>query len=775
MFNPLNVRTRGGALVTAPVLALCLTAANPSLAQDRGDTFYRAYYLEHEKGDHAAALELYEKALAEAGISAELRNRIERRMQACSEELATSDLAELAPADTILYVELNDPGEQLSSLLGQLGLLQGEDGAGGISVSPHLINGLLGLRGAAVAVTEIDPRSEMPGGVVILNPGDMDAVRGLIETALPAGGAPSEPISGHATYVIEGQLHVTMGERLIVAGTDRRLISDVLRRVGGDRADSLAANPALTQAMESRGDDLLYFCANAEPVMPMIQGFMQQAARHEPEAAMAMGLMDIESLRTLSGRIGVGDDGVSLDVGLELAEGHENIVFNLLRKPRVTERTYQLVPAGTAAFVATTMNEPGGAGGGLTDEDGNPIVTIMDLGREIFGNVVDVAAFTMPSMSEGPRGMPLPDAALVMSVNDAARSKAIWSLALGVAQGMAGGTAHREPRHVETSGGGFDSYDIDGVNVYLYADDGHVVIGPSTRAIEAAMSAFDGENVANDVKFEALAAQHTDDLTTIAGVSLGRVAEMARRVMPPRELAEVGPYLDLLDGSTVIATTKHSSTEMRVSMGLRGLPNVGPIVEQFVRAELGMRPNGSRSDERFGAVHAKPAFSEETVTAADVVTEAEQAADAADADEAARFAHLVRARDFEAAKEMLPGIIESFGDDANDINTFVWNVIDSDGGEALAQDLRPAIARANELTGGGNWYILDTYAHVEFALGRTERAIKLSKKAVAVARENGDARAGEAEAALEKWLAHTDRKRSHDRAQGTDEVDVRSR
>ena len=81
--------------------------------------------------------------------------------------------------------------EQPLELLAQLGLL-GE--AGGIArdeiaVSPLLVEGALGLRGAAVAITGLRPDGE-PNGVVILHPGDSGVLRGLIDTALPAVGVP---------------------------------------------------------------------------------------------------------------------------------------------------------------------------------------------------------------------------------------------------------------------------------------------------------------------------------------------------------------------------------------------------------------------------------------------------------------------------------------------------------------------------------------------------------------------------------------------------------
>lgn len=752
MLRSFPSRARRGGLVASVALATCLGTAVPALAQDANDTFFRAYYLENEKGDLTGALELYREAAKDARRSPDLLKRIEQRIQACTEELATSDLAALAPGDSILYVELNDPGEQLSNLLNQLGLLQGTEGAGGIAVSPHLIEGVLGLRGAAVAITHIDPSSEMPSGVLILNPGDMQAVRGLIETALPAGGRPTEDIGGHPTYLIEGMVHVTMGERLIVAGTDRALIGDVLRRVGGDQSDSFALNPAVKETMTTRGSDLLYFCLNAEPVMPMLQGMLREVAQYDREAAMAIGLLDVESLRTVSGRFGVGDNGVSMDVGMQLADGHDNIAFNLMRMPHVTKSTFELVPSGVAAFIASSVNQAGAGDAGLTDEHGKPVVSVMDLGREVFGNLVDIAFFSLPSVSEGPGGMPLPDAAIAMSVNDVERSKAIWNLALGIAQGMTGG-GEREPQSTRVGGDTVDRYGIEGVNIYLYAHKGRIVLSPSLRAMEAAVKSADGHNVTADPMFADLVASTSKDHTSVMGVSLGRAAEIAKQVLPRRDLAEVGPYLELLKDSTLVATTRHSDTELRVSASLNGLPHVGPLVEKFVRAEMGGGGSPAMARERFTEAPARVMSASAAVAPAKTVA-VELAAPAAVVDLGAltrQFNDLADAGHSEVASRLIPAVSEAYGEDWNGLNTFVWEVISSEVGADYAEVLAPVIEHANELANESNWYVLDTYAHVEFARGHVARAVKLATSAVEIANSVNDDRADEAEASLARF------------------------
>ena len=740
----------GSPLLVRGVAAVSLTAlagTAVALPQEEG-AFFRAYYLEHEAGDLDGALELYRAAAKDRSLSKADRARASKYASACEEEIAARDLARLVPEDTILYVEFNEPGDQLGRLLDQLGLLQGSEHAGGIAISPSLLKGTLGLRGAAVAVTRIDPTGGMPGGVVILHPGDMHAVRGLIETALPAGGAPMEDIGGHPTYSVEGMAFVTLAARKIDASTERELIEGVLGRVHGDTDDSLAEHPDLESSMALRGQDLGFFCFNAEPVLPLAQTMMAAIAAQEPQAAMALGRLDIQSMRAGAGRLGISDDGLSMDVSLQLDEGHQNLAFNLMRMPHVGERTFHLVPEGVAFFAASSLNQQQAGGTGVTDAQGRPVVTWMDLGREVFGNIVDVAIFSLPSISSGPHGEPMPDAALAMTVNDVQRSHAIWQLVLGIAQG-ATGTGDTKANVQKMGGMRVERFDIEEVSLFLFAHEDRVVISPSQRAIEAAVGAAKGSSVAGDPAFAELVAHTSKDHTSVLGVSLGRCASMAKTVMPPRELREVAPYLDLLENAAFTATTRHSDTQLSWSARLTGLPNVGPIVEQVVRAQMNggkryqtaaaPRPRAQKKAQRKTLVARAP-----KADAKDAQLAALESGEASVSVMSSIFKRLADAGKTEKAAEMIPAIAGQLKNDANGLNSFAWNVISSENGEVYAEALLPVAQRANELTDNGNWYYLDTLAHVEIALGHVETA-------VAIAPENRDARGRDAMRALQRF------------------------
>ncbi len=68
------------------------------------------------------------------------------------------------------------------------------------------------------------------------------------------------------------------------------------------------------------------------------------------------------------------------------------------------------------------------------------------------------------------------------------------------------------------------------------------------------------------------------------------------------------------------------------------------------------------------------------------------------------------------------------------LNALAWFIVDNQALTNRDLDLAyTAAKKANEMTGGEDWGILDTLAHVEFAKGNREKAIALQKKAIEAA------------------------------------------
>jgi tetratricopeptide (TPR) repeat protein len=720
---------------------LCLALAAPAARSqdaDRPGPFHRAYYLHHERGDLEAALPLYRAAAADQATDPAIRGDAARFAAELEEELASRDFARLAPADTVLYLELNRPGQQLRSLIEQLGLeLDGRE----FGISPRLVEGLLGVRGIAVAVTEIDPRQGPTNGVLIVHPGDHALLRGLIETALPLGGVPTEPIGGHPTWRIEGRVLVTATDRLLLVGLDPAQIAGVVGRLAESADGGLAGRPELASAMAMRGDDLLFFCAHLEPLMPMLTEALQRETRHDPEARAMLAFLDLPSTRYLAGRAGVSAEGLSLDFGVELDEGHRNLAFHLLRLPALDGEALEMVPAGAAAFAAMGVNHRGSLPAGTTDGEGRPAVTLLDFGREIFANVADAALFVLPSAQRSPVG-PIPDAALALRVNDPARSRALWRLVLGTAQTASGGG--QEVPAVERDGVTIDRYTIQGLPIFVAVDGEHLLVSPSEAAVSRAIEARrSGQTLRGDPVFRTALETLGEDCTQLIAFNVGRCGALAMPFLGERERREAEPVLAMLGATSLGLRVEHGSRRLAVHGRVLGMPDLGPMVEQLIE----QRMQGARRVE-VAAASARPAG----VVRANSFAAGTAAGSASVADAMATFAKLHATGDRAAAARAAQNVAQLAAQDARRLNDFAWALLTDpeydNGYDGIAREMS---RRSNELGGWSDWYHLDTYAHALFLQGRIDEAIELERKAIALGGD--DPRIGEARAALDRFLA----------------------
>lgn len=707
------------------LLLASLALSSSVLAQSPQERYDRAYRLENEDRAYEEALELYREVADSRGAGDELRQRAHARAHAVAEELASADFAQLMPADAFLYVEVNRPGEELASLLDQLGLLGTwrdavDRGAESFAISPDLIHGLLGVRGAAVAVNRVPIGDGPPGGVFVLHVGDMDVVRGMIDTALPAGGQPEEPIEGHPTWSVDGHLLVTLTSRLVVISGDREEIAGVLRRVRGDRRDSLASDERMRTNLGLRRDDLLYACVNAAPLRPLMSAALGQLASGDPGAAAAAAALDVESLEALVLRAGADPDGLSMDVVLRLSEGHRNLAFNLLRAAPLDRASLETVPAGAAGFVSWSTNPRGPRIAELEENaDGLPVVTAMDFGRELFANLVGVTLFALPP--EGAGGSPIPQVAASITVNDPQRSQAVWSLLLGMASVAGGAPASPggAPETTEIAGHTAQRFHVGaGFPLYLVTLGDGLVLSPSRPAIERTLATRSrGRSILDDPGFAPGLAQLDESTTWAAMIHAGRVARIAEPWMPP-EAHELGSLPELLEHTFVSAVGRHSGTEMGMSIAVRGLPKVGALIGRKMREE---KERGRAYAVAYGDDHERALRAAERLLAEK----------GADADLLRRKFELLAGRgDDKAARDVGRELLAS-GADARALNNLAWALLTEERyGERFDRLALELSRRSNEMSGHATWQYLDTLALACFKNGQVEKAVELEAKAL---------------------------------------------
>ncbi len=575
--------SRARIVSTLACLLLPLGAVSQAFPQSPEEAYEHAFWLEHEGEQPEAALEAYLR-VSQMGTG-EWAARAERRAAGLGERLASADLAALMPEDTIVYAELNQPGERIETVLGQLGLTgQGIDlGDRRLAISPILVHELLGLRAAAIGLTSLDGSSP-PGGVAVLDPGDLDVLRGLLDTALPAGGRATEPIGGFETWLVEDMLWVTATHNLIVAGTAPALVEGVLSRLKGSGDGNFLENEDLASSLALRDGSLVFGCVHLEPVMPQLRMLLAMAAREEPEFGAALELLDVESTRALAGRIQVNSSGLGIDLALELDEEHRNLAFDMVRLPILGRDGLKSIPAGSAAFASLALNPLG-----ELPSDGTGRVGAMDIGRELFGNLVQASAYVLPAQAGS--GM-VPDAGLALRVNDLERSTRLWTTLLGVAALAEGGAA---PLAVEVGGHEATRYTFADLPLFVLPHAGELLLATSVRGLEAAVEAeHSGRSLLDDDGFQNVVDSMADGGNALIGLHLGRVAGFVLPNLEGQEREEAAAALDLMGGTTLSVGLRQDVASLTFSAALAGIPDVSGLLGAWIRQEANMDGNADQ-------------------------------------------------------------------------------------------------------------------------------------------------------------------------------------
>ena len=147
----------------------------------------------------------------------------------------------------------------------------------------------------------------------------------------------------------------------------------------------------------------------------------------------------------------------------------------------------------------------------------------MDLGREIFGNIEEVAFFAMPPATGGPSRSPLPEMAAVFAVKDAAKSEAVWNQTTHA--GVLRRRGDPDPRDITIEGQLGKRYQFPGMPplLVLRCPERALLVGTEGAVTASVRAVGNHESILADESFAKLLARLTPNSSKAVLVDAGRM------------------------------------------------------------------------------------------------------------------------------------------------------------------------------------------------------------------------------------------------------------
>ncbi|MFC1763931.1 LamG-like jellyroll fold domain-containing protein [Planctomycetota bacterium] len=440
---------------TNRVLWLILILGIPAwtLAQSASDLLQDAIYAEDIEGDLNKAITLYDQVIeSEAGkrpykaqalfrkgmcylkqnnenkaratferLEQEYadQSRILVKAKTILEDLTIVDPASLMPPDTLAYFEIGSPGKQVETIFQMLKGAGVEDpsqilsmfGGGDMDKSPSdmlaaffnpsMMAELKKIRGMAAGIVGINEEEGEPIGLIVLYPGESDALRGFLEAGIRMAAKPSARIGDMEILSIEDEVTIALDDQAILVSQSRAHLERAVRQYRGlSRAASLADQQSFFDRVskKARQDSTFTLWANADGIYDT---FMTLTEKHGlPDEFHAVNTMlDLANLDELVAQLSIRPDGIHADVTLNLKPEHQCLLYNLIHTPNITSAALATVPPDAILMASFALGEKSSPAeerlqGSLEQ------LTGLDIGREIFANIEQVNLFAVAPRAE---------------------------------------------------------------------------------------------------------------------------------------------------------------------------------------------------------------------------------------------------------------------------------------------------------------------------------------------------------------------------------------
>ncbi len=549
--------------------------------------------------DEAAARGALEKLVAEYPGQTEI---IEKARPVLN-ELTDFDPASLMPPGTLVYVEFGTPGRQVETILNTLkgtpfenplATLAGQKGQPGQQtnnqkspgdivgalLNPSMMAEFKKIRSSAIGITGIAQNN--PPMVAVLYPGKSDALRGLILAALGMAGTAGEPMDGMQTVIIKDFGAVAYDDNVIItAHPADQLAWSVKQYKGLSSEPSLASsNKSFTKLSKAqRQKKLVTVWANVDETYAQLLK-MFPAGQIPAGVLSANALMDFSNIDELTLTHSVETNGLATRLELQFKDGHHCLAYDLIRTPNIGKAALEAVPAEAIGLVSFSLSQSDGLQADKVREKIQNY-TGLEVGREVFANIEQVALFAMPATDVSTTNTFLPgQLGLAITSRNPDQTRQIITTLLGTMSGVQPGAASGQYK-ISKAGQ---------PERYCYVDQvaGTTLVSLNRSVVDAAAASLKNHK---SICASGPLNRAVNELTPAASKLVLVNAGGAIRLLEPQmkfgklndeQAAQLKTNLDQLaraaDGTTIELRTDEQADNFAINSGVSGLPRLNEVI-----------------------------------------------------------------------------------------------------------------------------------------------------------------------------------------------------
>ncbi len=415
-------------------IVLDTTAPKNLVAQ----ALYRQGMCFMKKKDEAKAREVFQRLVNDYPDQTE----VVEKAKPVLEGLGNADPASLMPPETLAYVEIGSPGQQVATILKMLkgtplenpfsimGMKDGPQSSGGEQKSDagnknpiQMINALLNpsmlaelekVRGIGIGIQDIGKNN--PPSIIVLYPGQSDALKGLLQMAMAGLGSPADPIEGMTTVTFADGGGAAFDGAVVIVVTpspqSRALLQWSVRQYKGrTNQPSLASgNKAFAKiSKQARQQNALTLWLNVDEAHTRLLKVVPPD-QLPPQLQTADGVVNLKDIDDVIVTLSLRETGLALEANIGFKAGYQSMAYSLIHTPNLNKADLQVIPADAVALVSFTL---GAAGTPQAQAASDQIrnATGLDLGADIFGNIQQISLFLVPPresvLPQGPQVPPI--------------------------------------------------------------------------------------------------------------------------------------------------------------------------------------------------------------------------------------------------------------------------------------------------------------------------------------------------------------------------------